>query len=161
MRNLVAAENYCDQYYDPADPKSRCVYDLLFELCNSHEKPTEKLRFINKFGYKMNHEMVDFYFPKKIKVLNHFSSELHLSILKSYFEKLSQTLQEERNSAVVKLSLLKAHKIQIENVLRIKENKRLLLNEDRLCSVCLKRIANNVFHFHPDESISHAYCHKK
>ncbi|KAJ3187941.1 Vam6/Vps39-like protein [Gaertneriomyces sp. JEL0708] len=156
VRNFQAANKYCEAHYDPDDDRSRDVFLLLLELYwNMYSEGNypldDILSFLSVYGAKMD----------PIKALSILPLTLPLRYLTGFFDKCLHDMHRSRNTNEIVKSLLKAEGLQCKAQRLNYSTKRITIAEDRMCSVCLKRIGSNVFTSFPTGAVAHVYCATK
>ncbi|KAI8823117.1 vacuolar sorting protein 39 domain 2-domain-containing protein [Fimicolochytrium jonesii] len=153
VRNYRMANLYCEKHYDPSDPQSRDVFLLLLQLylslLSKNEFPLpEILSFMTIYGASID----------AIRAMAILPQTIPLTDLLGYFERNMHDTHRTRNTNEVVKNLLKAECIQFKSRLSHHTSVRIPVTDERMCSICLKRIANSVFTRFPDGVIVHAYC---
>ncbi|KAJ3163142.1 Vam6/Vps39-like protein [Geranomyces michiganensis] len=153
VRNYRLANLYCERHYDPDDPESRDVFIILLRIylamVAADEYPMAEVHsFLTTYGASINAAQALYILPDTVPLQN----------LLGYFERGMHDLHRARNMNEVVKNLLKAEVIQFKERLTHVQAKRIPITEERMCSICLKRIANSVFTHFPNGVVVHAYC---
>ncbi|KAJ3179672.1 Vam6/Vps39-like protein [Geranomyces variabilis] len=153
VRNYRLANLYCERHYDPDDPASRDVFIILLRIylamVAADEFPMAEVHsFLTAYGASINAAQALHILPDTVPLQN----------LLGYFERGMHDMHRTRNMNEVVKNLLKAEVVQFKERLTHVQAKRIPITEERMCSICLKRIANSVFTHFPNGVVVHAYC---
>ncbi|KAJ3012619.1 Vam6/Vps39-like protein [Thoreauomyces humboldtii] len=153
VRNYRLANIYCEKHYDPSDPVSADVFIILLKLylslVETDRYPIEQVHaFMATYGASIS----------SAKALALLPQTTPLPSLLGYFERCLHDMHRTKNMNEVVKNLLKAECIQFKERLTHETSKRIAVTDERMCSICLKRIANSVFTYYPNGVIVHAYC---
>ncbi|KAJ3168924.1 Vam6/Vps39-like protein [Geranomyces variabilis] len=153
VRNYRLANLYCERHYDPDDPASRDVFIILLRIylamVAADEFPMAEVHsFLTTYGASINAAQALHILPDTVPLQN----------LLGYFERGMHDMHRTRNMNEVVKNLLKAEVVQFKERLTHVQAKRIPITEERMCSICLKRIANSVFTHFPNGVVVHAYC---
>ncbi|KAJ1537205.1 Vam6/Vps39-like protein, partial [Nowakowskiella sp. JEL0078] len=148
------AETYCQRHYNLETEASNVFVILLrffTTLVKTKQMPNEYvIEFMGRNGPNMD----------VAESLQMVPGEVKLIDLQDFFEKALHNLHRSRNVDEIVKNLLLAERLQVQEKLIFDQAKKVTITEDRMCSKCLKRIANSVFSWYPDGSVVHVYCAK-
>ncbi|KND00773.1 uncharacterized protein SPPG_03886 [Spizellomyces punctatus DAOM BR117] len=153
VRNYHMANVYCEKHYDPDDPESQDVFLILLQLylnmVQAGDYPlADVMTFLGVYGASMD----------ATKALPMLPGTIQLKALLGYFQRCLHDMHRTRNMNEVVKNLLKAECLQFQERLTHYSTKRIRITDDRMCPICLKRIANSVFTCFPNGVVTHAYC---
>ncbi|KAL2916599.1 Vacuolar morphogenesis protein 6 [Polyrhizophydium stewartii] len=148
LRDVELANRYCNDNYDPSDPLSRDVFTLLFEQLVDCKGRTHEQ---NMLFLKLNAEKLN-----AAKVLRLLETSVPLALVEDFLSKSQDALTELKNQSMIRSAILRAERLQERLV--VHKSKRVLVTEENMCRVCLKRISTSIFAHFDDESMAHAYC---
>ncbi|KAI8907010.1 vacuolar sorting protein 39 domain 2-domain-containing protein [Powellomyces hirtus] len=153
VRNYRLANIYCEKHHDPDDTESSDVFIILLQLyldlvASGEHSMSEVHSFMAVYGASID----------AAKALEMLPETIPLTNLLGYFERCLHDRHRTRNMNEVIKNLLKAECIQFKERLIHVSSKRIPITDERMCSICLKRIANSVFTHFPNGVVVHAYC---
>lgn len=168
LRDHKMAEDYCKITYIPDDPNNKKVFFYLFQLylhpsdyqclgvnATNYDLPTEAdvnsaLRLLQQFPSRLD----------AIQVLNLLPSSTSVKDIMSYLECIvSDVFAQKRNAAVLR-SLLYSERLQVTEQQIFYQHKKCIMNDEKTCQVCKKKIGNSAFARYPNGVIVHYFCCK-
>ena len=112
---------------------------------------------------------------EKLSVLNMYASEIDGSValkclpdtttlpdLDTYLTTTLDATTSKKNTLQLTTSILHTERIQLQMRLALVQSRRVVINDEKMCCVCYKRIAQAVFVLGLwDGLVAHAYCGRK
>jgi hypothetical protein len=151
MKNLELAEKYCARHYRHNNRKSNYLYSCLYELFSDscHPNDSQKESFVLKYGYRMINSQ---------KAMLELSPLSTISQIQVYLDNLTKVQQSRSNIFLCKEEMLSVFKLSKRFQLFQLVNKKLEIDADSMCRICLKRLSSTLCTFFPDGRMAHTYC---
>ena len=148
---LKLAEEYCLKHYRHNSSKANYLFSYLFDLFLEHFKPNDskKLSYLFKYGYRM----ID-----SISSLGELSSGTAIAHLKPFLYNNTMSLQSRSDLALCKEHILSVLISSKRLHLFTAVNKKVSLDDDSMCRICLKRLSTTLCTIFPDGRLAHTYC---
>ncbi|KAH6568621.1 hypothetical protein BASA50_000417 [Batrachochytrium salamandrivorans] len=148
--NFKLACSYCEDQYDADNSESAEVFTILLELLMQDSSRTLKdnLEFLSIYACKLN----------ATTTLRLLQPDIALSVLEKFLYKSHDTLIDAKNMNIVRTSMLRAERIQLQKQLISLQSRRVYISDENMCKICLKRISNAMLAQFLDGSMAHAYC---
>ncbi|TPX46151.1 hypothetical protein SeLEV6574_g03379 [Synchytrium endobioticum] len=153
VENYHKAEQYCRRHYDADHSKLKDVFTILFshymDLVHQGKIKMEVvLSFLSRCGMYLD----------VIKTIRLTNPNVKLVDLVGFFEGVWLDLQRKKHEKQVVLNLSESDKSWKSVEVMQYQSRGVTITDDRMCSRCLKRIANSSFGVYPDLKIAHVYC---
>ncbi|RKO93265.1 vacuolar sorting protein 39 domain 2-domain-containing protein, partial [Blyttiomyces helicus] len=153
VRNYQLANSYCEKHYDPSDPKSQDVFLILYRLylklvASGQITLDIVIAFLTLYGPNIDEREAMALLPRTVP----------LADLLGYFEKVLHEMHRTRNSDDFVKNILKAEQLQVHERLIMHQSRRIHITDERMCSHCLKRLANYSFTCFPNGAAVHVFC---
>jgi hypothetical protein len=140
------AEEYCNKHYNDSNA---LLYDSLFTLYKKTNQSLPKIiTFLNKYGqYTQTHSP-----------LSYLPSDLKLTDLTQFLTKSLKTQSLKRTNLSVVENIWVCRNLNEKGRLQGLASEKIIVTEDSICYICLKRISSIVFTVLPSNAVAHTYC---
>lgn len=168
LKDHKMAEDYCKITYVPDEPENKKVFFYLFRLyltssdyrclgvnASNYDLPLQPdvqsaLRLLAQFPAQLD----------AIEVLNLLPSCTSVPEVMPYLEcVLSDAFSHKRNASILR-SLLHSERLQVVEQRMFYHHIKCIMNDEKTCRVCKKKIGNSAFARYPNEVIVHYFCCK-
>lgn len=141
------AEKYCNLHYLEAGAK--LIFDNLFDLYQQTKRTTvENVNFLNKYGSRLDGR----------GPINYLPSDLAISHIFSFVSKsLSGAISQRCRQSVVE-NITQSQLAREKQIISKLQQYKIVITEDSMCCICLKRISSTLFTLLPTNEVSHTYC---
>ena len=156
LKNPRAAVEYCNRAYECDNEYAKDVYvDLLqIFLLPPEGEPANigaALNILRNYPDKVDTTRVLAMLPHATRV-----SDVH-GFLKTV---LQECAQKRRNTQILR-NLTKAERLQANEALLHYTNRRVVIDDERLCQICHKPVRTSAFVCQPNGVIVHLFCYNK
>ncbi|KAM4664640.1 vam6/Vps39-like protein isoform 2-T2 [Discoglossus pictus] len=167
LKNTSMAEQYCHKHYDPSKEGSRDVY---LSLIRMYLSPPD----VHCLGpIKIKLELPETNLEAALAVLEQHHGKLNttkainllpantlLKEIQIFLEKvLEENAQRKRFNQVLK-NLLHAEFLRVQEERISYQQVKCVITEEKICSVCKKKIGNSAFARYPNGVVVHYFCSK-
>ncbi|CAI5763932.1 Vps39 isoform X2 [Podarcis lilfordi] len=168
LKDTKMAENYCHKHYDKSKDGSKDVYLSLLRMYLSppsvHCLGPIKMKLLEPQAnlqaalqvLELHHSKLD-----TTKAINLLPANTQISEIRIFLEKvLEENAQKKRFSQVLK-NLLHAEFLRVQEERILHQQVKCIITEEKLCSVCKKKIGNSAFARYPNAIVVHYFCSKE
>uniref|UniRef100_A0A8D2JL43 VPS39 subunit of HOPS complex n=1 Tax=Varanus komodoensis TaxID=61221 RepID=A0A8D2JL43_VARKO len=168
LKDTRMAESYCHKHYDRSrdgnkdvylsllrmylsPPSVHCLGPIKMELLEPQANLQAALQVL-----ELHHSKLD-----TTKAINLLPANTQIGEIRIFLEKvLEENAQKKRFNQVLK-NLLHAEFLRVQEERILHQQVKCIITEEKLCSVCKKKIGNSAFARYPNAMVVHYFCSKE
>ena len=152
LEDFAKSQLFCEQNYRD-DVKCGDIFNILFGLCveqvnQSTMEMGTLVGMINKYGNYLDGEVVVGRLPETIE----------LSRISEFLRKCLSSTTSKRHKVQVLQNLMRTRLVSVKSQLYKNFGTKIVVTEDTMCHVCVKRISSTIFTVLPDSKVAHTFC---
>lgn len=168
LKDTNMAENYCHKHYDRnkdgnkdvylsllrmylSPPSVHCLGPIKMEVLEPQANLQAALQVL-----ELHHSKLD-----TTKAINLLPANTQISEIRIFLEKvLEENAQKKRFNQVLK-NLLHAEFLRVQEERILHQQVKCIITEEKVCTVCKKKIGNSAFARYPNAIVVHYFCSKE
>ncbi|XP_071665317.1 vam6/Vps39-like protein isoform X4 [Patagioenas fasciata] len=168
LKDTNMAENYCHKHYDRnkdgnkdvylsllrmylSPPSVHCLGPIKMEVLEPQANLQAALQVL-----ELHHGKLD-----TTKAINLLPANTQISEIRIFLEKvLEENAQKKRFNQVLK-NLLHAEFLRVQEERILHQQVKCIITEEKVCTVCKKKIGNSAFARYPNAIVVHYFCSKE
>ncbi|XP_050191260.1 vam6/Vps39-like protein isoform X1 [Myiozetetes cayanensis] len=168
LKDTSMAENYCHKHYDRnkdgnkdvylsllrmylSPPSVHCLGPIKMEVLEPQANLQAALQVL-----ELHHSKLD-----TTKAINLLPANTQISEIRIFLEKvLEENAQKKRFNQVLK-NLLHAEFLRVQEERILHQQVKCIITEEKVCTVCKKKIGNSAFARYPNAIVVHYFCSKE
>ncbi|KAM9291691.1 vam6/Vps39-like protein isoform 3-T3 [Morus bassanus] len=168
LKDTDMAENYCHKHYDRnkdgnkdvylsllrmylSPPSVHCLGPIKMEVLEPQANLQAALQVL-----ELHHSKLD-----TTKAINLLPANTQISEIRIFLEKvLEENAQKKRFNQVLK-NLLHAEFLRVQEERILHQQVKCIITEEKVCTVCKKKIGNSAFARYPNAIVVHYFCSKE
>ncbi|XP_062433020.1 vam6/Vps39-like protein isoform X2 [Rhea pennata] len=168
LKDTKMAENYCHKHYDRnkdgnkdvylsllrmylSPPSVHCLGPIKMEVLEPQANLQAALQVL-----ELHHSKLD-----TTKAINLLPANTQISEIRIFLEKvLEENAQKRRFNQVLK-NLLHAEFLRVQEERILHQQVKCIITEEKVCTVCKKKIGNSAFARYPNAIVVHYFCSKE
>ncbi|EMP39590.1 Vam6/Vps39-like protein [Chelonia mydas] len=168
LKDTKMAEMYCHKHYDRSKDGNKDVYLSLLRMYLSppsvHCLGPIKMELLEPQAnlqaalqvLELHHSKLD-----TTKAINLLPANTQISEIRIFLEKvLEENAQKKRFNQVLK-NLLHAEFLRVQEERILHQQVKCIITEEKVCTVCKKKIGNSAFARYPNAVVVHYFCSKE
>ncbi|XP_030415425.1 vam6/Vps39-like protein isoform X5 [Gopherus evgoodei] len=168
LKDTKMAELYCHKHYDRSKDGNKDVYLALLRMYLSppsvHCLGPIKMELLEPQAnlqaalqvLELHHSKLD-----TTKAINLLPANTQISEIRIFLEKvLEENAQKKRFNQVLK-NLLHAEFLRVQEERILHQQVKCIITEEKVCTVCKKKIGNSAFARYPNAVVVHYFCSKE
>ncbi|XP_063015164.1 vam6/Vps39-like protein isoform X3 [Melospiza melodia melodia] len=168
LKDTNMAENYCHKHYDRnkdgnkdvylsllrmylSPPSVHCLGPIKMEVLEPQANLQAALQVL-----ELHHSKLD-----TTKAINLLPANTQINEIRIFLEKvLEENAQKKRFNQVLK-NLLHAEFLRVQEERILHQQVKCIITEEKVCTVCKKKIGNSAFARYPNAIVVHYFCSKE